>query len=122
MLIVRNDPPAITRLFGTGLEDTDMELTHVKRGTSYTLVCVALREQDQAPLLVYKDVEEGTRWTRPLVDIFSLDENGRPKWRWNKKADKIMELIRSALDSYYLGRGDIARARASKSREGSSSP
>ncbi len=104
MLIVRNDPMAITRLFGTGLEEMDVFLTHHKRGTTYNIVCIAIREDNETPLLVYKDSETGNRWARPVEDFFSLDENGKMKWGWNKKADKIMEMIQSALKGYQLGK------------------
>lgn len=106
MLIVRNDPPAITRLFGTGLEEMDVFLTHVRRGTTYNIVCIALREDDQTPLMVYKDAETGNRWARPAEDFFATDDEGKPKWRWNKKADQIMGMIRSALKGYKLGRSE----------------
>ena len=106
MQIVRNDPRAITRLFGTGLEDMDVLLTHVRRGSQYNIVCIAIRESDEVPLLIYKNAETGDRWARPVADFFSLREDGTRKWIWNRKADKIMSMIESALKSYNLGKSD----------------
>lgn len=111
MLVVRNDPQAITRLFGTGLEEMDVVLTHARRGSSYNIVCIALREDDQTPLMIYKDVDSGNRWARPIEDFFALDDDSKPKWTWNRKADSIMEMIRSALKSYKLGRTDRTTGR-----------
>jgi len=109
MQIVRNDPKAITRLFGTGLEDMDVLITHRRRGTSYNIVCIALREDDQTPLMVYKDVDSGNRWARPVEEFFEMDEDGHLKWGWNRKADPIMEMIRSAIQSYNLGRAQASK-------------
>lgn len=115
MIAVRNDPMAITRLFGTGLEEMDVVLTHVKRGTSYNIVCIAIREEDHVPMMVYKDVDSGNRWTRPIAEFFSRNEDGSPKWRWNRKAERIMEMIQSALQAYELGRTSRKRAGSASS-------
>lgn len=109
MQIVRNDPPAITRMFGTGLEESEIVLTHVKRQTTYNIVCIAMKEDDKTPLMIYKDTETGNRWARPVTDFFEKDESGKPKWIWNTKANKIMEMIASAANSYRLGHEDRMR-------------
>lgn len=100
MRIVDHDPTAITRLFGPGMEEMDFSLLHVKTGGAYRPTCIVIREHDLVPCMVYKSAEDGTRWSRPLKDFFSKTDDGQPKWRWNAKADRIMEMIRSALGVY----------------------
>ena len=100
MRIVEHDPLAITRLFGPGMEDMDFVLFHNKTGRAYNLVCIVIREQDLVPCLVYRSVEDGARWCRPLREFFAADSEGFLKWRWNEKAEKIMGMIHSALKAY----------------------
>lgn len=46
---------------------------HYKRGTRYTIVCLALREADLVPCVVYRanDVEAQT-WIRPVDDFCAV--------------------------------------------------
>ena len=96
--MVNHDPKSITRLFGPGLEESQLTLFHIKTGGAYKLMCVVIREHDLVPCLVYTSVEDSTRWCRPLSEFFAGG------WRWNEKADRIMEMIRSALEAYDVGR------------------
>lgn len=95
MRVVDHDPKAITRLFGVGMEEMGLVLFHRRTGGAYSPVCVVIREHDLVPCLVYKSLEDGTRWCRSLKEFFDGD-----RWRWNEKADRIMGMMRSALDVY----------------------
>lgn len=59
---------------------------HYKRGTRYTVICLALREADLVPCVVYRanDAEAQT-WIRPVEDFCSMvtQENGAsvPRFR-----------------------------------------
>lgn len=95
MKMVNHDPKAITRLFGVGMEEMGLLLFHKKTGGAYNIVCVVIREHDLVPCMVYKSVEDGARWCRPLNEFFDKD-----RWAWNEKADRIMQMIQSALWAY----------------------
>lgn len=43
---------------------------HVKRGTVYRLINIAIREEDLTSVVIYCDVGTGALWVRPASEFF----------------------------------------------------
>lgn len=62
------------------------------KGNAYVVVCIALREQDRVPVVVYRGGEEET-WTRPLGEFlqkFEFEAEGEPH---NGALDRVKVLL-----------------------------
>lgn len=66
------------------------------KGNAYIIVCVAMREHDMVPLVVYGCVESGKNWCRPLSEFikkFEFEAEYAPEPR----PRKLGKLIYKAL-------------------------
>jgi hypothetical protein len=42
---------------------------HVKTGGRYLVICMALEEASETPVVVYRDMEKGATWARPAREF-----------------------------------------------------
>lgn len=68
---------------------------HLKRGSAYCVEAVSIREEDGAPMVVYRDTVDGTCWVRPAAEFL----DGRFE-RSGVDIDDLMTAARSGLEAF----------------------